>query len=39
MSARVWLNNRWILYNDYLLLELALKKYPLDIQKVILDFY
>ena len=39
MGARVWLNNRWILYNEYQILELALKKFPEDIQRIILNFY
>lgn len=39
MGAQVWLNNRWVLYNEYQILELELKKFPEDIQRIILNFY
>lgn len=39
MCARVWLNNRWVFYDEYQLLELVLKKFPVDIQMIIRNFY
>ena len=39
VGARVWLNNRWIHYDEYILLEYFIEKYPNDIQIIIRNFY